>query len=301
MLTQLRGDCLTHAVVENTDTINPVQRAAILRLFGLPEHHAVTLDAKHLGSPFPRARMFLSTLPPPDDLTNGRSHSAATQAAWDTAQQLWARGWAPRRDGCCPTMLRSRDPSRPKASTYQYAPQHLVYQLEGPPHWHEGSLATLRTKILSLMPPDVRTSYHSLLADDRGNEDAAQTAVNWIDRHGPAAGLWTPNTTERMRAIGPAAYLQSLKLSEVQLYNMTGNHFDPRALGHRLLQPLFALTQLQNPKQHAFPSLADAIHLFGEKRARLVADHGTKDFPLEVTPFPVDLLPALQATPRTLG
>ena len=150
------------------------------------------------------------------------------------------------------------------------------------------------------MPTEVRASYHALLADDRDNEDAAQTAVNWIDRHGLAAGLRTPNTIERMRAIGPAAYLQSLKLSEVQLYNMTGNHFDPRALGHRLLQPLFALTQLQHPRQHAFPTPADAIHLFGELRARLVAAHGTTDFPLEVAPFLVDLVPALQATPRTL-
>ena len=99
---------------------------------------------------------------------------------------------------------------------------------------------------------------------------------------------------------GPTHVPGALKLSEVQLYNMTGDHFGPRALGHRLLQPLFALTQLQPPKQHAFPSPADAIHLFGELRARLVAAHGTTDFPLEVAPFPVDLVPALQATPRTL-
>jgi hypothetical protein len=103
-----------------------------------------------------------------------------------------------------------------------------------------------------------------------------------------------------MRAIGPAAYLQTLGLSEVQLYNMTGNHFDLRALGHRLLQPLFALAQQQHPNYHAFPTPADALHLFGELRAHLVAACGETDFPLEEAPFPVDLVPALQATPRTL-
>ncbi len=203
--------------------------------------------------------------------------------------------------GAAPPCYGRGTPPKPRASTYQYAPQHLVYRADGPPHWHEGSQATLLTNILSLTPAEVRTSYHALLADDRGNEEAAQAAVAWIDRQGASAGFRPPNTTERLRAIGSAAYLQSLKLTDVQLYNMTGNHFDPRALGHRLLQPLFALTQLHNPKQHAFPSPADAFHLLGELCARLVAEHGTRDFPLEETPFPMDLLPALQATPRTPG
>jgi hypothetical protein len=151
------------------------------------------------------------------------------------------------------------------------------------------------------MPTEVRSSYHALLADDRGNEAAAQKAVDWIDRHGATAGFRPPNTSERLRAIGSAAYLQSLRLTEVQLYNMTGNHFDPRALGHRLLQPLFALTQLAQPKQHVFPSPADALRLYNELRTSLVTEHGTRDFPLEESPFPVDLLPALQATPLASG
>ncbi len=198
-------------------------------------------------------------------------------------------------------MMRSRDPSKPRASTYQYAPRHLIYRVDGPPHWYEGSQAVLLQKILALMPAEVRSSYHALLADDRGNEDAAQKAVTWIDRHGASAGFRPPITSERLRAIGPAAYLQSLQLADVQLYNKTGNNFDPRALGHRLLQPLFALTQLPSPRQHACPSPADALHLFGDLRAHLVAEHGTRDFPLEEVPFPVDLLPALQATPRAPG
>ena len=192
-------------------------------------------------------------------------------------------------------------PSRPRASTYQYAPVHLVYQVDGPPQWHEGSQAALLQNILAQMPPGVRSSYLALLADDRGNEVAAQKAVDWIDRQGAAVGFRPPNTGERLRAAGSAAYLQTVQLSEVQLFNLTGNHFDPRALGHRLLQPLFALTQVAQPRQHAFPSPADALRFFNELRATLVTEHGTRDFPLEETPFPADLLPALQTTPPTSG
>jgi hypothetical protein len=151
------------------------------------------------------------------------------------------------------------------------------------------------------MPASVQASYLALIADDRGNEGAAQKAVDWIDKHGAAVGLRPPNTGERLRATGSPAYLHSLQLTEVQLFNLTGNHFDPRALGHRLLQPLFALTQHPQPRQHTFPSPADALHHFADLRAMLIAEHGTRDFPLEESPFPADLLPALQATPPASG
>ena len=253
MLTQLRGHCLTHAVVEKTATMNPTQRAAILRLFGLPDHHAVTLDAKHLGSPFPRARMFLSTLPPPDDITNGRSYSAATKAVWESPTQVWDRGWAPRRDGTSPTMMRSRGPSKPRASTYQFPPRHLVYRVGGLPQWHEGSQAALLQKILAHMPTGVRSSYLALLADDRGNEGAAQKAAEWIDRHGAAVGFRPPNTAERLRATGSAAYLQSLQLTEVQLFQFDWQRLRPPLPGTQA-SPTFVRSHPTYPAEATYLS-----------------------------------------------
>ncbi len=197
-------------------------------------------------------------------------------------------------------MMRSRDQNRPLASTYQYPPLHLVYRLQGPPAWHSGLQAELREKILTLMPHDVRESYRALLQDDRDLEADAQLAVQWIDRHGEAAGFQPPNVTERLRAIGPSGYLQGLALSPVQLFNLAGNHFDPRALGHRMLQPLFALTQQPLPRQHPFPSPANVLKLYAELRAHLPTTYAQANLCLEEGPFPLDLVPALQATPLSL-
>ncbi len=119
------------------------------------------------------------------------------------------------------------------------------------------------------------------MSDDRDTEADAQLAVNWIDRHGEAAGLRPPNVTERLRAIGPLGYLQGLALSPVQLFNLTANHFDPRALGHRMLQPLFSLTQQPRPRQHPFSSSADVLEFYEELRAHPLTTYASADLRLE--------------------
>ena len=155
-------------------------------------------------------------------------------------------------------------------------------------------MAVLRDQILNTMPTDVRDTYRTLMEDDRASEDEAQRAVDWIERHGPTLGFRPWNNAERVRAIGPAAYLNSLGLSPVQLFNLIGNHFDPRALGHRILQPMFALMQHRQPRWHQFPSPADALAFFEELRIKLLGMHGGQSASrLEELPFPNDLYPAL--------
>ncbi|MFM7978324.1 MAG: hypothetical protein ACKPKO_03330, partial [Candidatus Fonsibacter sp.] len=72
----------------------------------------------------------------------------------------------------------------------------------------------------------------------KGSEQVADMAAGWIAEHGSEHGFRTPNVRERGRAMGMAAYLHGLGLSESELYDAQGNSFDPQAVLSRLQEGL---------------------------------------------------------------
>ena len=83
--------------------------------------------------------------------------------------------------------------------------------------------------------------------------------------------------------------------SEVQLYNVVGNHFDPDALACRLYGPLRALLDGPRDARHAYLEPADLAGLYHslarEVRQQTVRVRGgaTANIPVRPSPFPDDL------------
>ena len=147
-------------------------------------------------------------------------------------------------------MLRSRTPPGPdiRASTHQYHPKHLIYSTTSTHDWHGGTLARVQRHLGTLIPDDLRDGYQLLLRGaPRDRENDILPVVGWMQQHGAAMGFRTPTAQERARATGHSVYLNDLlhvgqgSFTERDLYDWTGNHFDPDAIVIRVLGPLRAL------------------------------------------------------------
>jgi len=173
----------------------------------------------------------------------------------------WDHGWLPRAGYVMPAMLRSRnrDGGPPRASTYQYAPRHLLYQRGSdydmvPDHMWE---SIIKSRLPAHLWQGWRMIARNLVSPQCERE--TDEVATWISRHGAEHGFRAPNTRERGRAMGMMAYLEELELEERVLYDAQGNSFDPQAVMLRLQPGVLGWTRGETGARHVYPS-ASAVH-----------------------------------------
>ena len=163
--------------------------------------------------------------------------------------------------------------------------------------WHAWPQSQVRNRILNTVPPELRNLYRRLLnPGQRGlsydDERRLEPLMAWIDGQGPGLGYRVPVPIERARSTGRINYLTALRLNEVQLFNVVGNHFDSDALRARIKGPLRKITSTIEQRQHALPSPADLAVIFHS-----VAWEVTRlQIPVVASAFPPDLMRQLTAT-----
>ena len=135
-----------------------------------------------------------------------------------------------------PAMLRARNREEEplRASTYQYHPDLLLYQLDT--LWHIMPAVARSRNIRTLLPTDARAGWAAIVARriGAGNEGMAEAATCWIVDHGASHGFRVPNVRERARVMGMEPYLEQLELSEFDTYQAEGNSFDRIAVAVRI-------------------------------------------------------------------
>ena len=192
-------------------------------------------------------------------------------------------------------MLRSRTPPGVaiRASTHQYHPRHLVYSTTSSHDWHGGTLARVQHHLGGLIPAELRDSYQLLLRGaPRDRESETLPIVGWMQQHGTALGFRTPTAQERARATGHSVYLNDLlrigqgSFTERDLYDWTGNHFDPDAVVIRILGPLRAAAG--RPPAHTFLSPPALLAGYYALRDRIAGE----GFQVREHPVPSDLVNA---------
>ena len=269
---QMRPDILVHPIVENAGQMEKLHKHAIMDSLNIPvESYAVRLNTKAWG-PFPRDRLFFSTLPP------GR-----TIAPKISRVNVWEAGWRPK-ENCLPTMMRSRGEvnGKPRASTYQYAPRCLLYDTR----WQHSSLSQIIKGIGDMMPDQVKKGWTLLAANQitDANEYAAIPTTEWLTEHGRNIGARIPSVAERGRAFGMWQYLDSLGMEERQLFDAQGNMFDKEALTRRFRHSVEAWLkgdtdlgnyQWRNPKelQKQWEGFAEVV----KKKGAPVGQHAPAD------------------------
>ena len=274
-----RPDVSVHVVLENAASMRQEHRASILRaLGGLDEGTNLrTIDSGQWAA-FPRRRRFFLTIPTGEQVPDVPRRSPP-----------WEEGWAPLRGARMGPMMCSRARDHPRASTVQYHYSALVYRWDPPCEvdWHGMMPEQARACILAMMPQNIRQLYCRLLGRDLSprEERAVTPAVDWIDREGRARGFRVPTARERACSTGRGPYLDELRLTEVQLYDAVGNHFDPDALRARLRQPLATVLNGSAARAHAFPTPSD---LRDEYRQLARAVRGT-GVPVQEAPWPQDI------------
>ncbi len=271
--------------------MKPIFKHEITRALNLPgPSHVTTLDS--MGwCPFPRKRLFFSTLPPP----SGRLAPKLRASPWDT-------GWAPRPGAIFHPMMRSRSPPGPQiqASTHNYHPKCLLYDETSPHHWQGGDWRRVENLIRRLLPNLLRDSFAALLTGPtRAREAEALPVVQWIEQEGRNHGFRVPSAHERARAMGQGTYLTLLtqqndaSFGERDLFDWTGSHFDPDAVATCLVESLDKGVQQQ---PHEF--LAPAALLEGYQTVlHQLPPHAM----LQAHPVPQDLLAAFQAAAGMKG
>ena len=284
-LQAIRPDLIVHVLVENVSSMKTMFRAEIVRALNLPSPaHATTLDSQ-AWCPFPRRRLFFSTLPPP-----------SRRAAPPRRPSPWDEGWAPRPDTSFHPMMQSRSPpgSAIQASTSHYHPRRLLYQDASPHHWQGGNWQRVEKRIRQLLPALLRDSYAALLTGPkRAQEAEALPAAQWIEREGRAHGFRVPSARERARAMGQESYLARLlqqpgsPFGERDLFDWTGSHFDPDAVATCLMESLGS-DAYQQP--HEFLTTTALLGGYYAVRQQLPAHPLLQDHPV-----PSDLLAAFQA------
>ena len=283
---KLRPDLRIHTVVENAGSMKPIFKKEFLRALNVHNDQFAQLLDSAQWSVFPRRRYFFSTLPPDDPR---RCPGARRSRPWD-------EGWAPRQDGEIPPMLCSRTPPGPdiRASTRHYHPKHLLYRHDSRHVWHGGDWTRVHRYMASLVPGHLKEAFAALLTGPRREkEQEALPAVDWIEEEGRQHGFRIPTAAERAKATGQEDYLGRLRQSEGagftdrDLFDWTGNHFDPDALALRIRVALAAGAGARPHTYHDPPTvLAGYVALRNH-----VASDGTQ---VQRQPVPMDLFYAFQ-------
>ena len=270
-----RPDVRVFTVLENAGSMRPEFVEYIFNALGCSSpRQVVTIDAIR-WSAFPRRRLWFSTLPdvPLGELPPPRP------SPFDP-------GWAPRPDGVMPPLMGSRlPPPALMPSYFQGHPVHCVYEVSHPRLWHEFDMRTVELRIQRILPPHLAGAFRRVWrGDTRAHESEARGYSEWLMREGPHYGIRFPNLVERARSTGRPEYLAGLHLSEYDLFQATGNYFDPDALRYRVLNPLThaILTGCSAPAPMAPAALAAAYD-------RLRSSITGVQCPVLSGPFPPDL------------
>ena len=141
VLQDLRPDLKVHAVVENAGTMQDCHKNGILAALNVPAAAAVNCNARNWTA-FGRGRLLASSLPYQEVTAPPRRPPP------------WEQGWRRRHhEDCMPPMTQARsDPDEPiRATTYQYAPRHLLYADEEP--WCFLADHALSSAVRNRIPP----------------------------------------------------------------------------------------------------------------------------------------------------
>ena len=151
--------------------------------------------------------------------------------------------------------------------------------------WHEFDMRTVKHRIRRLLPDHLHSAFHRVCrGDTRDHEADVRGYSEWLIHEGPRHGIRFPNLAERARSTGRPDYLAGLRLSEYDLFQATGNYFDPDALRYRVLAPRTQaiLTECPAPAPMSPAALADAYD-------RLLRGISGVRCQISPGPFPADL------------
>ena len=130
------------------------------------------------------------------------------------------------------------------------------------------------------------------------NEHLAMIYARWVCTHGHVHGFRPPNVQERVRSTGQAAYLRDLGLSNRDLFDLTGNHFDCSAVQTIIAPLLRDWVYLREVPYWTYPSPASQAALLQDLGATV--HHWDRSIPLQPAPWPADLgFFAYQHTPAS--
>ena len=86
-------------------------------------------------------------------------------------------------------------------------------------------------RVLREHAPDTIPGFRAVCAGTHiANEADAMVYARWVSEHGHLYGFRPPTVDERVRSTGQEAYLHALNLSQRDLFDLTGNHFDCSAI-----------------------------------------------------------------------
>lgn len=229
---QIRPDLHIHVTLENASSMQQLHRDAIMQPLGglTAAEHFQTMDSSN-WSAFPRRRRYFLTIPDRDPAPNPNRRDNP----WDT-------GWGPIPSAVAGPMMCSRNPGNPRPSAMHYHAQSLIYRYaenDSDFDWHAWPQTHVRNRILNTMPPELSNLYRRLFNPGTGgltyeDERWLEPVMTWIDEQGPRLGYRVPTPNKGARSTGRFNYLTALRLSEAQLFNAVGNHFDPDALRARI-------------------------------------------------------------------
>ncbi len=144
----------------------------------------------------------------------------------------------------------------------------------------------------SLLPQHLKDSFAALLTGPRRErEQEALAVVDWMEEDGRQLGFRVPSAHERARATGQGDYLTRLRntagagFTDRDLFDWTGNHFDPDALVLRI-GTAFAAGTVNRP--HTYLDPPAVLRGYDALKRRVAADNT----PVQRQPVPIDLLAA---------
>ena len=142
--------------------------------------------------------------------------------------------------------------------------------------WQDAPLSACSQRIRHMLPADLRAGWllieRGLATGDRERE-AIRTAA-WIAAHGEESRFRTPNVAERARAMGMAAYLDSLRrlgMDDLQLFNAQGHSFDRAAVAMRVREALTTWTAGGVLARRAYPGPADVVAVYEQLWAAVLS------------------------------
>ena len=277
-LQHLRPDLRIATMVENAGTMLDHFRIAIMRAIGCTANNqSVLMDSADWGD-FPRLRMFLANLP-----ANDLGPKPARRPA------VWDPGWSFRPDGDKPPLMRSRKgPPDMQPSIFQCHPTHCEYDTRHASEWMHGPWSSIEWRIKQVLPAHLHRAFDIVCRwqtrTSPEHEREATKYADWVRTEGPAHGIRYPSLGERVRSTGRPDYLLSLGLSDWDLFQATGNYFDPDAVRRRLTRPLRAAIA----HGYGLPPAKDPPGLF-EDYCTLVRHVSRTQYCLQDSPFPDDL------------
>ena len=235
-------------------------------------------------SVYRRRRVFVSSLP----------YLVSADLRWPRRPQPWDDGWTNRfGEPLAPMMTAGVDEGPLRASTFQYAPRHLLFRRD---LWDDVPLADLATRVGDRLPADTRPGWDLLCGTrlPRSQEADAAPTARWLAAFGDTIGVRIPSVRERSRALGLEdhyALLGQRGLSERDLFTAQGNSFDSWAVQRRVAGAVVAWLQGCPLPECRIPA-PSAVEAMYQRLCRDVRGPGgcPPAFPMAPTAVPAHLL-----------